>query len=95
VTESIRCPACRGSKKVAKLGGVIGDCNMCRGKGTILAVDKPKPVEPEVNVGVADIISAVADSIPASNIDVLPVGDVIEAVAKIDGKRAVFKKKRA
>jgi hypothetical protein len=68
---------------------------MCSGKGSILAVDKPKPVEPEVPELIQVLIEAVADSIPASNIDVLPVGDVIEAVAKIDGKRAVFKKKRA
>ena len=31
----VRCPACRGAKKVMKLGGLEGDCNTCLGKGEI------------------------------------------------------------
>lgn len=40
----IRCPSCRGSKKVPKLGGMIGDCNTCKGKGEILESDRPAPI---------------------------------------------------
>ena len=99
MTDMIRCPACRGSKKVPKLGGMIGECNTCNGKGTILAADRPIKVEP---VEFEDIISkelvnAVADSVPASNIqhkatiDTLPITPHI----KIDGKKVLYKHKKA
>lgn len=34
--DMIRCTACRGMKKVPKLGGMIGDCNLCEGTGRII-----------------------------------------------------------
>ncbi len=109
MTESVRCPACRGSKKVPKLGGVIGDCNLCQGKGSILAVDKPKPVIVEPHVSQSEIINAVADSVPVSDrvIKSAPVEGTIPrekikaAVTaasndiKIDGKKALYKRKKA
>ena len=66
MTDSIRCPACRGSKKVPKLGGMIGECNTCTGKGTILAVDKPLKVEPVTleDVISKELINAVANAAP-------------------------------
>lgn len=89
MTDSIRCPACRGAKKVPKLGGMIGACNTCNGKGTILASDKPKPVAVAVeDVAAKELISAVADSVPASSVEVEPQ-------IKIDGKKALYKRKRA
>lgn len=99
MTESIRCPACRGSKKVPKLGGMIGQCNTCNGKGTILAVDKPKPVIAEAVDSQADIINAVAQAVPVSNdkfvVELLqPVALPEEPVIKVDGKKAVFKHKK-
>ncbi len=30
-----KCPACRGAKKVMKLGATTGDCDVCSGKGFI------------------------------------------------------------
>ncbi len=98
MTESIRCPACRGSKKVAKLGGMLGECNTCSGKGTILAADKPKPVEVTVEDVISkELINAVADCVPASDIqhkstiETLPVTPDV----KIDGKKAIYKRKKA
>ncbi len=91
MNESIRCPACRGSKKVPKLGGMIGECNTCSGKGTILAADKPKPVIVESLPGVTDIVNAVADCVPATTIENKP----IEPDIKIDGKKALYKRKTA
>lgn len=29
----VRCRACKGAKKATGLGGIIGDCRVCDGKG--------------------------------------------------------------
>lgn len=87
MSETVRCPACRGSKKVAKLGGIIGDCNTCVGLGTIPVEDKPRPAIVEPSPCPAEIVKAVEASIPATS--------VVEPVRKVDGKKAVFMKKRA
>lgn len=99
--DKVRCPSCRGSKKVAKLGGVIGECNTCSGEGKILAVDKPNPMVAEVVEPVCNIVSAVAQAVPSRTDDDIAViadaGNIkpIEAQEKIDRKKAVFKRKRA
>lgn len=67
-----------------KLGGVIGDCNTCEGVGKIKACDKPMPLATVINEPISDIVSQVAECLPVSNVD-----------TKIDGKRAVFKRKKA
>src|SRR5215204_4395219 len=66
MTDTIRCPACRGCKKVPKLGGIIGECNTCSGKGTILAVDKPVKVEAVTleDVITQEMVNAVANAAP-------------------------------
>lgn len=90
MTDTIRCPACRGARKVPKLGGMIGECNTCKGKGNILAVDKPVKVEITVeDVCAKEMINAVADCVPASTVS------PIEVDVKIDGKRALYKRKKA
>jgi hypothetical protein len=91
MTDTVRCPACRGAKKVPKLGGMIGECNTCSGKGTILAVDKPKPVIVEPVESQADIIKAVAEALPVSTFE--PVALPEEPQIKIDGKKALYKRK--
>lgn len=70
-----------------KLGGMIGECNTCVGKGTILASDKPKPVVVESIPVVTNIVNAVADSVPATT--------VVEPDIKVDPKKALYKRKRA
>ncbi len=84
MTDTIRCPACRGSKRVAKLGGVIGECNMCKGLGTILEADKPRAVVVEPSPVISEVVKAVADSVPATTID-----------TKVNGKKALYKRKSA
>jgi DnaJ-class molecular chaperone len=87
MSDLIRCPACRGAKKVPKLGGMIGECNTCEGSGKIKAVDKPKPVTVEPVIEVNEVIAAVsnvADIVQPEPVD-------IKAVAK---KRAVFTRKK-
>lgn len=64
----IRCPGCRGAKKVPKLGGMIGECNQCNGVGQIHEGDKPKPVVIEAAPITNAVIKAVADCVPASDI---------------------------
>jgi RecJ-like exonuclease len=92
MTDTIRCPACRGAKKVPKLGGMIGECNTCSGKGTILAADKPKPVVMEETPEVNEVIKAVSECLPPSTITLELKS---EPDIKIDGKRALYKRKKA
>lgn len=91
MTDTVRCPSCRGAKKVPKLGGIIGECNTCRGKGNILASDKPRPVIAPVVEPVAEVIAAVADCITVT--DTKPVAN--ESDIKVDAKRAIYKRKSA
>jgi len=86
MTDIIRCPACRGSRRVPKLGGMIGDCSTCQGKGTILASEKPIPVKLEPQPVESVIVKSVADCVPATT---------IEEDVKIDGKKALYKRKKA
>ena len=98
--DKVRCPNCRGMKQVAKLGGMMGDCNMCNGVGQINAVDKPKPVLIEPVEAASDIISQVANVAPISDLDcvMVPTGKdelPIEPQIKVDPKRTAYRKKKA
>lgn len=98
MVDMIRCPNCRGMKKVAKLGGMMGDCNLCSGKGEIAETDKPKPVLVAPVEIDSVVIKAVSECVPASeiehkaSIETLPVS---EPQIKIDGKKAIYRKKKA
>ncbi len=103
--DKVRCPACRGSKRVPKLGGMIGECDTCKGIGSINAEDKPVPVKSEPVPIVNDIIKATAEVIPhAITTDMESVDSdkiVIESVKVIeskpingDAKRALYKRKK-
>lgn len=92
MVEMVRCPNCRGMKKVAKLGGMMGDCNLCSGKGEIAETDRVKPLLVAPVESVAHIVSAVADCVPATTVETLPVS---EPQIKIDGKKAIYRKKKA
>lgn len=92
MTDSIRCPSCRGAKKMPKLGGMVGECNTCVGKGTILAVDKPKKVEVTIEDVISkELINAVSDCKQVSNVEPLPV----ESQVKVDPKKAIYKRKKS
>jgi len=88
MTDKVRCPACRGSKKVYGLGGIQIDCRTCKGEGQILAVDKVAPVITPVNDDSA-IIKQVSDCKPVS-IDIV---EPEEKSVKVQGKRAIYKRK--
>ena len=91
MSELVRCPACRGAKQVAKLGGIMGKCNTCSGKGQILESEKPKPVlVAGEDVGTSEVMKAVADCVPASSVEHNETPQV-----KIDGKKAIYRKKKA
>ena len=87
MSDLIRCSACRGAKKVPKLGGMIGDCNTCKGLGQIKASDAHVMVKPQPVPVVTEIIKAVSDCVPAS--DALSV----EPEIKIDPQKAIYKRK--
>jgi len=99
MTDLIRCPACRGAKKVPKLGGMIGECNTCIGKGQIKAIDKPVKVEATIEDVVSkELINAVADCVPATSVPDKFTVEVLQPVTpdvKIDGKKALYKRKKA
>ncbi len=85
----IRCPHCRGTKKVPKLGGIIGECDSCNATGKISVEDRPnysQKIEQEL---VGDIIKQVADSVP------IAVNEVIEEpLVKVDTKRTLYRQKK-
>jgi len=92
--EKIRCPSCRGAKKIPKLGGVIGECNTCKGEGKINACDKPVMIVQEPVTPVNEIVKAVSESVPVSGLDKFE-GSVFvdEPKIKIDRKKAIYKRK--
>ena len=87
--ELIRCTACRGTKKVAKLGGIVGDCNTCDGTGKIDIKDRPILCMDTLDVTDIGLIDSVARVKPnaVDEIESKPANDVIET------KRKVFKRK--
>src|SRR5690606_36788570 len=97
----IRCPACLGAEKVPKFGGMIGVCKTCSAKGTILTIDKPKPVIVEPVDSNTDIIKAVAEALPVSTVEpdkftvevLKPVALPEEPAVKVNGKKALYKRK--
>lgn len=89
--DKIRCPSCRGAKKVPKLGGMIGECNTCNGTGAINSCDKPVPVIAEVIESPDTLIKAVADSMPAQIVE----APLVEQDVKVDPKKAIYRRKKA
>jgi uncharacterized NAD-dependent epimerase/dehydratase family protein len=95
MTEMVRCPSCRGSKKVAKLGGVIGDCNTCEGKGQIKAVDKPVPVVAPIVVPVSEVMEATARVIQsAPKVGNIPIEKIQAAVESVSKPTNIYKRKK-
>lgn len=89
--NKVRCPNCRGMKQVAKLGGMMGDCNLCLGVGSIKAEHKPKAVILEPIESATDIITQVANV--GHDIEQQIVAE--EPQIKVDPKRTVYRKKKA
>lgn len=96
MSDKIRCPACRGMKKVPKLGGMIGDCNTCSGSGSINAIDKPVPAIQAEVILASEVIAEVknVEAIKPKLTKDAPKVDKVEAL-KVDGKRAIYKRKKA
>ena len=107
--DKVRCPSCRGAKKVAKLGGIIGECNTCLGIGQINAADKVAIVILESMPNELGLIKdAVCAAIPwkddkpkiqdapiEGNIPVEKIQQAVDSVSKIDPKKAIYKRKKA
>jgi hypothetical protein len=86
----IRCPSCRGSKKVYLLGGIQGDCLNCKGSGKILASEKPVLVTYVPECTVVDIIQAVEEIQAVKPTPVTESDIVIKS-----GSRALYRRKSA
>jgi len=94
----IRCPGCRGSKKVAKLGGMIGDCNTCKGKGEISEDSKPVMVMAPIPEPVAEIVKAVSEAVavsPEPTTQELPLKLHKGSQSGTEGKPNIYKRKGA
>lgn len=100
--DKIRCSNCRGAKQVAKLGGMLGDCNLCLGTGLITAQDKPVAVVAQ-SLPMTDAIIKATANIAAIQIN-KPMNEVISdavvntaepVIDKPDGKKAIYKRKSA
>jgi RecJ-like exonuclease len=92
--ETVRCPSCRGAKKVPKLGGMIGECNTCAGVGKINVCDKVKIVSSEPDAISSNcIIDAVATAIPFTASEIVPVIETPSPDVKVDPKKALYKRK--
>ena len=98
--DKIRCSHCRGSKKVAKLGGMIGECNLCEGTGQMDASDRMQSISDVVDTVVSnlDVIKQVA-AVTATRIE-KPRSDLVDNVVsveptlvKVDAKKALYKRK--
>lgn len=85
--DKVRCPACRGAKKVPKLGGMVGECNTCTGVGSIPKSEKVETLISTPMPAVDSLIESVAKCVPVACTDSV-VNDV-----KIDVSKAVFKRK--
>ena len=67
--DTVRCAACRGSKQVIKLGGMLGDCNTCDGTGKVKPAVLCAPAVVVESVYKADpIIAAVAKVQPETKV---------------------------
>ena len=88
--ELVRCPCCRGSKKVAKLGGIVGDCDHCDATGKVKPT--PKVIVDQIvddTVSIVDAVSRVHHS--ADIIESLSEIIVDESAEEI-GKRKIYKR---
>jgi hypothetical protein len=78
---------------------MIGECNTCVGKGQIKAIDKPVKIEATIeDVLSKELINAVADCVPASSVPDKFTVEVLKPVdqdIKVDGKKALYKRKKA
>ncbi len=100
-TTEIRCPSCRGAKKVPKLGGMVGECNTCSGEGKIKACDKPAPAAYVAAPITDEIVSEVARVVPIAveiaeqvRIDT-EVKAEMEPVKPVNNKKILYKRKKA
>jgi hypothetical protein len=90
MTDLKRCTNCRGMKKVAKLGGMIGDCNLCSGTGKIADIPAVK-VQPLQTLPDSDLLEAVAECVPVGINDV--VKEVKAPEVSASGTRKIYKRK--
>ncbi len=98
--DEVRCPSCRGAKKVPKLGGMIGECNTCKGGGKIKTCDKVAVVIPVAAPITDAIVSEVARVVPiaveiAEQVRIDSEVKVVEAIKPASNKKILYKRKKA
>lgn len=92
--DLINCPACRGSKLVAKMGSVMGDCLSCNATGKINREDKPEVVEflsADIFGGVTDLVKQVSN---VQDINEFVAHETVVPAEVIEKQRKVFKRNK-
>jgi hypothetical protein len=91
----IRCPTCKGQKKLPKLGGVVGECDTCNATGKIKIKDKPVPFvvnrEALLSLDAPGIVKEVS-SVEPELLPTVPSPSAVQAL-KAQGKKVEFKHK--
>jgi len=49
MNQTVLCPRCRGQKKVNSLGGIMQNCEECKGIGSIVSIER-KEIIPEQTI---------------------------------------------
>ena len=95
--DKIRCSHCRGGKQVAKLGGMMGDCNLCAGTGLMNVSDRAQSVVNAPVENPSDLIKAVAGvaaiKLEKPAIEAVEIEQPAMIQPKIDPKKAIYKRK--
>ena len=89
MAHEIRCPRCKGLKRIPLLGGMVGDCPQCEGIGKVVAEEVIQPAivaEPEPSAEVIKEVQKAVDNVKQ------PV--LIDEPVKMDKKRAIYKRKK-
>jgi hypothetical protein len=91
----MRCPTCKGQKKLAKLGGVVGDCDTCEASGKIKVKDKPVPFVVNRDDILSPAFPEIVKEVSSVEPELLPAIPSLSAVQalKAQGKKVAFKHK--
>lgn len=106
--DKVRCFACKGRRVVTKLGGITGDCDLCKGSGkvdkTVNDEHKPMSIVAVIQEPIAisplsedvSIIKQVSECVE-TKVDRVEKKEEQKAVAdiKVDRRKAIYKRKKA
>jgi len=95
MTEFIRCQRCKGTKKIARIGGIVGECTACEGSGKMLASEKVAIAEVVADEVISvDLATAVADSVVSESVEAAE--NIVRIMPKPQAAhKAIYKRKKS